>query len=92
VPFTGSRGYDFAQHLPGRMVGDHVSTSVPAGGRAWPTVAVASMPSGGLFHEAVHVPTGGLPVTGGALRASAAGVVVHGPLPPARRAPAVTRR
>jgi hypothetical protein len=76
----------------GRMVGDYISTSVPAGGRAWPTVAVASAPSGGLFHEAMHVPTGGLPVAGGALRASAAGVVVHGPSPAARWAPAVIRR
>jgi hypothetical protein len=76
----------------GRMVGDYISTSVPAGGRAWPTVAVASAPMGGLFREAMHVPTGGLPVTGGALRASAAGVVVHGPSPAASRAPAVIRR
>jgi hypothetical protein len=74
----------------GRMVGDYISTSV-LGGRAWPTVAVARAPNG-LFHEAMHVPTGGLPVTGGALRASAAGVVVHGPSPAARRAPAVIRR
>jgi hypothetical protein len=36
----------------GRMVGDYISTSVPAGGRAWPTIAVATAPSGGLFNEA----------------------------------------
>jgi hypothetical protein len=75
----------------GRMVGDYVSTSVPNGGRAWPTFAVATVPSGGLFHEAMNVPTGGLAVTGGTARASAAGVVVAGPTQAARRAPAVTR-
>jgi hypothetical protein len=75
----------------GRMVGDYISTSVPAGGRAWPTFAVAAAPSGGLFNEAMHVPTGGLAITGGTARASAAGVVVAGPTPAARAAPAVTR-
>ncbi len=76
----------------GRMVGDYISTSVPAGGRAWPTLAVANQPSGGLFHEAMHVPTGGLPISGGAVRASATGVVVAGPSAAARQAPAVVRR
>jgi hypothetical protein len=76
----------------GRMVGDYISTSVlPNGGRAWPTVAVATTPSGGLFAEAMYVPTGGLPISGGTARASAAGVVVAGPTQAARRAPAVTR-
>jgi hypothetical protein len=75
----------------GRMVGDYISTSVPAGGRAWPTIAVASAPSGGLFNEAMNVPTGGLAISGGAARASAASVVVAGPTQAARRAPAVTR-
>jgi hypothetical protein len=75
----------------GRMVGDYISTSVLPGGRAWPTVAVATAPSGGLFNEAMYVPTGGLPIGGGTARASAAGVVVAGPTQAARRAPAVTR-
>jgi hypothetical protein len=78
----------------GRMVGDYISTSVlppSLGGRAWPTFAVATQPSGGLFNEAMHVPTGGLAVTGGSARASAAGVVVAGPTQAAKRAPAVTR-
>jgi len=78
----------------GRMVGDYISTSVlppTLGGRAWPTFAVATAPSGGLFNEAMHVPTGGLAVTGGSARASTAGVVVAGPTQAARRAPAVTR-
>ncbi len=75
----------------GRMVGDYISTSVLAGGRAWPTIAVATAPSGGLFNEAMWVPTGGLAITGGSARASAAGVVVAGPTRAARRAPAVTR-
>ena len=75
----------------GRMVGDYISTSVPNGGRAWPTIAVATAPSGGLFAEAMYVPTGGLPVSGGTARASAAGAVVAGPTQAAKRAPAVTR-
>jgi hypothetical protein len=75
----------------GRMVGDYISTSVPPGGRAWPTIAVATAPSGGLFNEAMYVPTGGLPIGGGTVRASAAGVVVTGPTAAAQRAPAVIR-
>jgi len=74
----------------GRMVGDYISTSVPAGGRAWPTIAVATAPTGGLFNEAMNVPTGGLPISGGTARASTAGVVA-GSTQAARRAPAVTR-
>jgi hypothetical protein len=78
----------------GRMVGDYISTSVlppTLGGRAWPTIAVATAPSGGLFNEAMYVPTGGLPIGGGTARASAAGVVVGGPTQAAQRAPTVTR-
>jgi len=75
----------------GRMVGDYISTSVLSGGRAWPTIAVATAPSGGVFDEAMYVPTGGMAVTGGTARASAAGVVVAGPTQAARRASAVTR-
>jgi hypothetical protein len=75
----------------GRMVGDYISTSVLPGGRAWPTIAVATAPTGGLFHETMNVPTSGLPVSGGTARASAAGVVVAGPTAAARTAPAVTR-
>ena len=75
----------------GRMVGDYISTSVLPGGRVWPTIAVATAPSGGLFNEAMQVPTGGLPIGGGALRAISTGVVVTGPTPAAIRAPAVIR-
>jgi len=73
------------------MVGDYISTSVLPGGRAWPTIAVAAAPSGGLFDEAMYVPTGGLAVTGGTARSSAAGAVVAGPTQAARTAPAVSR-
>ncbi len=48
----------------GPMVGDYIATSILAG-QAWGPFAVASAPSGGLFDEAMFVPTGGLPVTGG---------------------------
>jgi hypothetical protein len=69
----------------GRMVGDYISTSVfPAanGGRAYPVIAVANAPSGSVFDEAMYVPTGGLAVSGGSLRASSAG---------ARRVPVSSR-
>ena len=75
----------------GRMVGDYISTSVLPSGRAWPTIAVATAPTGGLFNEAMNVPTGGLPIGGGTARASAAGVVVAGPSAAAKRAPGVIR-
>jgi hypothetical protein len=75
----------------GRMVGDYISTSVPNGGNAWPTIAVATAPTGGVFDEAMRVPTGGLPIGGGARRATGTGVVIAGPTPAAKRAPAVTR-
>jgi len=69
----------------GRMVGDYISTSVfPAanGGRAYPVIAVANAPSGSVFDEAMYVPTGGLAVSGGSLRASSVG---------ARRVPVSSR-
>ena len=75
----------------GRMVGDYISTSVPAGGNAWPTFAVANPPTGSTFDEAMYVPTGGLAIAGGARRAISAGVVVAGPTAAAKRAPAVIR-
>jgi hypothetical protein len=58
-----------ANTTQGRMVGDYVSTSVLPGGRAFPVIAVASAPTGSSFNENMFVPTGGLSVTGGALRA-----------------------
>jgi hypothetical protein len=54
----------------GRMVGDYISTSVRNGANAFPVIAVApTAPSGGTFNEAMYVPTGGLPITGGARQA-----------------------
>jgi hypothetical protein len=53
----------------GRMVGDYISTSLRNGANAYPIIAVANAPSGGLFDEAMYVPTNGLQVTGGARRA-----------------------
>lgn len=50
----------------GRMFGDYISTSIPAGANAFPVIPVASAPSGGLFNVPMFVPTGGLPITGGA--------------------------
>ena len=56
------------------MVGDYISTSF-AGGKAYPVFAVANAPSGGVFDEAMYVPTGGLQITGGAHRALTGPVV-----------------
>jgi hypothetical protein len=49
----------------GRMFGDYISTSVLAGGNAYPVIPVASAPTGGTLHLPMVVPTGGLAVTGG---------------------------
>ncbi|HEX9342713.1 MAG TPA: sialidase family protein, partial [Actinomycetota bacterium] len=54
----------------GRMVGDYVSTSIPSGANAFSVFAVATAPTGTTFHENMDVPTGGVPVTGGAIRAA----------------------
>jgi hypothetical protein len=52
----------------GRMFGDYISTSVLNGGNAYPVIPVASAPTGTTFHVPMVVPTGGMPVTGGATR------------------------
>jgi hypothetical protein len=62
----------------GRMFGDYISTSIFTGGNAYPVIPVGTAPSGGLFHLPMVVPTGGLPVTGGALTAA----MWTGPEPP----------
>jgi hypothetical protein len=54
----------------GRMFGDYISTSVRAGGNAYPILPVAHAPSGSTFDLAMYAPTGGLPVTGGTVRAA----------------------
>jgi hypothetical protein len=58
----------------GVMVGDYISTSIVLGHAVGP-FALASAPSGGLFDEAMFVPTGGLPETGGTTTAAAGPVV-----------------
>ena len=42
------------------MFGDYISTSVLPGGQAFPLIAVANPPNGGLFDLAMYVPTSGL--------------------------------
>jgi hypothetical protein len=76
-PFNLSSTADTSQ---GRMVGDYISTSI-TGGRAWPTIAVANAPSGSTFDEAMYVPTGGLPITGGTVRAVTGPVYTTGSRP-----------
>jgi len=55
----------------GRMFGDYISTSVRSGGNAWPVIPVANAPTGSTFDLAMYVPTGGLSITGGAVRSTA---------------------
>jgi hypothetical protein len=64
----------------GRMVGDYISTSI-TGGRAWPAIEVGNAPSGSTFDEATYEPTGGLPITGGTIRAVTGPVHSTGALP-----------
>jgi hypothetical protein len=54
----------------GRMFGDYISTSVRAGGNAYPVIPISSAPSGTTFNMGMFVPTGGLAVTGGTRRAA----------------------
>jgi hypothetical protein len=58
----------------GRMFGDYISTSVFNGGRAYPVLAVATAPTGTTLHLSMNVPTGGLAITGGAVRSAGAPV------------------
>jgi hypothetical protein len=59
----------------GRMFGDYISTSVRAGGNAFPVVPIASAPSGSTFAMGMFAPSGGLAITGGAVRSTGAPVV-----------------
>jgi hypothetical protein len=52
----------------GRMFGDYISTSVRSGGNAFPIIAVATAPTGSTFNLSMFVPTGGLAISGGAVR------------------------
>ncbi len=74
-PATRLAGPMNASWLPntsqGRMFGDYISTSVLPGGQAFPLIAVANPPNGGLFDLAMYVPTSGLSVTGGTVRTAA---------------------
>jgi hypothetical protein len=45
------------------MVGDYISTSF-SGGPAYPAIAVAHAPTGGVFDEATYTVAGGLTVAG----------------------------
>lgn len=53
----------------GRMFGDYISTSVRQGGNAFPIMPIASAPTGTTFNMGMFNANGGLPVTGGAVRA-----------------------
>jgi hypothetical protein len=59
----------------GRMFGDYISTSVRAGGNAYPILPVANAPSGSTLDLAMYAPTGGLAITGGTVTARTPAVV-----------------
>lgn len=48
----------------GRMFGDYIATTIPAGGNAVTVIPVAAAPSGSTFNVAMYAPTGGLAITG----------------------------
>ncbi|MBE1496624.1 hypothetical protein H4696_003724 [Amycolatopsis lexingtonensis] len=54
----------------GRMFGDYISTSVRAGGNAFPIMPIAAAPSGSTFAMGMFAPAGGLALSGGARRAA----------------------
>lgn len=54
----------------GRMFGDYISTSVRAGGNAYPILPVANAPTGSTLDLAMYAPTGGLAITGGTATAA----------------------
>ena len=56
----------------GRMFGDYISTSISAGGSAYPVLPIANAPTGSTFDLAMYVPNGGLAVTGGTNHAAPA--------------------
>jgi hypothetical protein len=72
----------------GRMFGDYISTSILAGGRAYPVVPVANAPTGSTFDLAMYAPTGGLAVTGGTVRATATPAPAQIPAAPRATLPA----
>jgi hypothetical protein len=77
----------FPNTSQGRMYGDYISCSIVPGGSAWPVLPVATAPSGSTFNEAMDVPTGGLPVTGGSATA-----VTGPPATTSRATPPATAR
>jgi hypothetical protein len=91
IQLAGSMNLSWiANTSQGRMVGDYISTSI-TGGRAWPTIAVANAPAGSTFDEAMYEPTGGLPITGGALRAITGPVYSTGGARPLTTTPPLAR-
>jgi hypothetical protein len=62
----------------GRMFGDYISTSIRAGGNAFPIFPIASAPSGSTFNMGMFNANGGLPITGGAIRGREAPVEAAG--------------
>jgi hypothetical protein len=53
----------------GNMVGDYISTSITADGRAQTVFAIGKTPApGSVYDESSYAPTGGIPVTGGSVQ------------------------
>jgi hypothetical protein len=71
---------DIAATSQGTMVGDYISTSFNAGGRATTVFAVGKPRSGGVFDEGMWAPSTPLPVAGAAraTRAASSGGAASG--------------
>jgi hypothetical protein len=67
----------------GYMIGDYEGAGIVPGGRAFSAFAVGGIPAAGQHdNEAMYAPSGGAPVTGGPLPASAAGARAFSPARP----------
>jgi hypothetical protein len=71
----------------GAMVGDYMATTI-VGGRAFPALASATAPHGGVFDEAMFTVSSGLRISAGDLLATSDGELVGAGNAPASAEPA----
>ena len=71
----------FPNTSQGRMFGDYISTSVLPNGNAYPVFPTANAPNGSTFDAGMSIPNGGLPLSGGARRATEVLVGAVAPAP-----------
>ncbi len=70
VQLAGPMKLSWLAQAGGAMVGDYISTAIGGNGNAYPIFANAKAPKGSTLNEAMYTVSGGLPVTGGNLKAS----------------------